>query len=80
VSHSNPNQAKVILDHLLAGNRITALDALAQYGCFRLAARIHELRKEGYEIEETIVAHNGKRYASYFIRDCAFAQQELCLA
>jgi hypothetical protein len=22
----------------------------------------------------------GKRHASYFIRDCAFAQQELCLA
>jgi hypothetical protein len=81
VSHSNPTQAKVILDHLLAGNRITALDALAQYGCFRLAARIHELRKEGYEIEEQIVIGvNRKRYASYFIRNCVFAQQELCLA
>ena len=80
MSHSNPTQAKVILDHLLIGNRITALDALQHFGCFRLAARIHELRKEGYEIEETIVAHNGKRYASYFIRNCVFAQQELCLA
>jgi hypothetical protein len=67
MSNSNPTQAKVILDHLLTGRPITALDALNQYGCFRLAARIHELRKH-YDIEEQIVTRNGKRYASYYIR------------
>ncbi len=69
MSHSNPTQAKVILDHLLTGNRITALDALNEYGCFRLAARVHELRKAGHDIEETMVSSKaGKRHASYFIR------------
>jgi hypothetical protein len=67
MSNSNPTQAKVILDHLLTGKPLTALDALNQYGCFRLAARIHELRKD-HEIEEVMVERNGKRYASYFIK------------
>jgi hypothetical protein len=67
MSNTNPTQAKVILDHLLSGRPLTALDALNEYGCFRLAARIHELRKE-HEIEEVMVERNGKRYASYFIK------------
>ena len=67
-THRRPSQSKVILDHLLEGKSLTALDALNEYGCFRLAARVHELRKDGYDIEEQIVERNGKRYASYFIR------------
>jgi Helix-turn-helix domain len=67
MSHSNPTQAQVILDHLMEGWTLTALQALENYQCFRLAARIHELRKQGHPIEETIVTHNGKRYASYYI-------------
>ena len=67
MSNTNPTQAKVILDHLLSGRPLTALDALNEYGCFRLAARIHELRKD-YEIDEVMVERNGKRYASYYIR------------
>ena len=65
--NSNPSQAKVILDHLLDGGSLTAIDALTKFGCFRLAARIHELRKEGHAIEEQILTHNGKRYACYYI-------------
>ena len=30
-------------------------------------ASIHELRKEGHQIEEQILTHNGKRYARYYI-------------
>ena len=66
--HKNPTQAAVILDHLSAGKELTALDALSLFGCFRLAARVHELRREGWEIEEkTVTGSNGKRYASYYI-------------
>ena len=67
-THKNPTQANAILNHLMDGKDLTALDALQQYGCFRLAARVHELRKAGHDIEEEIVTRNGKRYASYFIR------------
>lgn len=76
--HSNPTQAQAILDHLLTGRPLTALDALNDYGCFRLAARIHELRKE-HQIEEVMVERNGKRYASYFIPAWNLNQGELVL-
>ena len=69
MSTSNPTQAQVILDHLLSGKPLTALDALNEYGCFRLAARVHELRRAGHDIKEVMVSSKaGKRHASYFIR------------
>lgn len=46
----NPSQATQILKSLQAGNRLTPQDALRQFGCFRLAARIADLRRDGYEI------------------------------
>ena len=35
----------MILEHLEKYGSITPLQALDLYGCFRLAARVHELRK-----------------------------------
>jgi hypothetical protein len=35
---------------LQAGESLTALDALCEIGCFRLAARIGELREDGHDI------------------------------
>jgi len=67
-AHKNPTQAQVILDHLNNGGSLTALDALNQFGCFRLAARIHELRREGHQIEESTINRDGKSYSSYFIK------------
>lgn len=66
--NSNPSQAKAILDYLASGGSLTAIDALTRFGCFRLAARIHELRKAGHAIEEMTKEHNGKRYSEYFIK------------
>jgi hypothetical protein len=66
--NSKPTQANRILAHLRAGNRLTALDALERFGCFRLAARIHELRREGWAIEErTVETRGGKRVAEYWL-------------
>jgi len=39
-----------ILEMLEAGESLTALDALREIGCFRLAARIGELREDGHDI------------------------------
>ena len=65
-THNRPTQAGRILAYLRAGHRITALDALELFGCFRLAARIHELRREGWAIEErTVETASGKRIAEY---------------
>lgn len=44
-------QKKLILKHLQNNRGITLLDAIMQYGCLNLSARITELRNEGYHIE-----------------------------
>lgn len=44
------SQNKQILDHLKRGIDITPIGALRLYGCFRLAARIHDLRADGHDI------------------------------
>ena len=58
-------QRKQILQHLKRHKKITPLDALDLYGCFRLAARIAELREKGYQIKTINVKRNGKNYAEY---------------
>jgi len=67
-THRRPTQAGKILAYLQAGNRLTALEALQQFGCFRLAARIHELRNQGWQIAERMVeTSSGKRVAEYYL-------------
>ncbi len=50
---------------------ITALDALQHIGCFRLAARIEDLRKAGWEIETRMEEHSGGKHARYFLKRVA---------
>ncbi len=55
-----------ILRHLLNYGSITPAEAYQNFGCMRLAARIHDLRGEGFTISTTMVdAPNGSRYARY---------------
>lgn len=65
MSHKNPTQEAVILFNLQCGRTITPLDALKEFGCFRLGARIHQLKKAGHTIETLSVLQNGKRFAGY---------------
>lgn len=45
---------------------ITPLDALREAGCFRLAARISDLRAQGHVItSEMVTLPTGKRVARY---------------
>jgi hypothetical protein len=43
-------QNEQILSYLEKGKSLTALDALKQFGCFRLAARIADLKQMGKNI------------------------------
>lgn len=58
-------QTELILDALQKGERLTPLDALERFGCFRLAARVKDLRADGHKIETVNVSRNGKTYAEY---------------
>ena len=59
------SQRENILEYLEIGNKITPLEALYQFGCFRLSAVIFNLRQEGFNI----ITHNktvdGKTFAEY---------------
>ena len=61
------SQCEDIKAHLQAGYSLTALEALQRFGCFRLAARIADLKKEGMHIDAVMVADEdtGKVYARY---------------
>ena len=62
------SQSNAILDYMRAGNRITPLEALQLFGCFRLGGRIYDLKKEHPEIEsEFVEAGNGKRVKAYWL-------------
>jgi hypothetical protein len=58
-------QTEMIRAHLESGREITPIDALQQYGCFRLAARINDLRKAGLPIETITEQRDGKAWAKY---------------
>ena len=60
-------QKQQILAYLEKGKAITPLQALNKFGCFRLAARIADLRNDGLNIETKNVTKNGKTFASYSI-------------
>ena len=44
-------QNKRIEKYLLSGRTLTPLEALYKFSCFRLSARIYDLRKRGLDIE-----------------------------
>ena len=60
-------QTKVIKAHLEDGKTIHPMEALISYGCFRLAARIKDLKDSGMTIKKEMKQdENGKRYAMYW--------------
>jgi hypothetical protein len=60
------SQTKEILSHLERVGSITAIEALNEYGCFRLAARIKDLRDAGHNIyTDNVDLPNGKTIAKY---------------
>lgn len=66
MSDAISTQCAQIRAHLLSGRSITPLEALDLYRCFRLGARIYDLRKEGMEIERKMRSYkneDGKRVA-----------------
>lgn len=64
----------MIIEDLMSGKKIDPLYALREYGCFRLSARIWELRKIGWDIADEMIAYINTRgqtkfYKQYFLKD-----------
>lgn len=55
------SQTTQILQALERGETLTPIDALNRFGCFRLGARVYDLRKMGYNI----INLGDEKYARY---------------
>lgn len=60
------SQNAAILNHLKKVGPITPIEALDRYGCFRLAARIYELRQKGHDISMLKVQVGSKKYVARY--------------
>ena len=63
--HSEKSQTDQILKHMQEGYGITPITALNNYGCFRLASVVFNLKREGHNIRTTIIRENNKKFARY---------------
>ena len=62
------SQTGRILEHLRSVGPITPLEALELYGCFRLAARIKDLREAGWNVQTgNYRTPSGKTVARYWL-------------
>lgn len=62
------SQCSRILTHLKR-EPITAAQAVRLYRCYRLAARIRNLRDQGHHIGTEMVTRGNKRYARYWLTE-----------
>jgi hypothetical protein len=79
------SQTDRILAHLMAGESITQAQALKHHRCTRLAAVIHILKMDGYQIDNQLVSEHrrgGKHtvFARYTLKNrrrarCLYAQR-----
>ena len=58
-------QTQRILIYLQLGKQLTPIDALKKFGCFRLAARISDLRSQGHTIWTNYITKDNKTFAAY---------------
>lgn len=58
-------QKDMVYSYLVMNGSITPLEALNEMGVMRLAAVIHDLKKEGLKINSEIVRYKTKHYAKY---------------
>lgn len=59
---------KIIMQKLMAGETISPLSALKDFGCLSLSQRISELRQAGEPIQGRLVTNaNGKHHNIYWI-------------
>lgn len=62
------NQNKQLLKALKSGRILTPFDALNEFNCFRLSARIYDLKNKGWPIQcERRVVDGGKVVGHYWM-------------
>lgn len=73
VSEATATQCDMILTYLREHGSITQMEAAEEFGCWRLGARIWDLRHAGHEIKRDMVSKKN-RYG----KPVAFARYTIC--
>lgn len=69
MSDNKPTQRQMILEYIKAFGSIDPAEAYRDIGCMKLATRISELKREGYNIvSETVTAKNRFQKTVHFKR------------
>ena len=70
VSPSKGTQEWSILGHMIWNGPITPLEALTEYGCMRLGARIYDLEhKYPIRIKHEMIGNGKKTYMQYSLEE-----------
>ena len=62
------SQNNQILNYLKSGKSISPMGALKKFGCFRLGARIFDLKRKGHNIYTEFTTKKGKTFAEYSLK------------
>lgn len=67
-------QCDRIVEYMQDNGSITSWEAMKELGCMRLASRIHDLRKRGFNVIKEMVANENRygesvSYARYRLED-----------
>lgn len=60
------SQNQLIKAHLESGKPLTGMEALHRYGCFRLPARIADIKAQGVPVESKLVKVGPKKWVSEY--------------
>jgi len=62
------SQTAQILTALQSGDRLTPIDALNRFGCFRLSARVSDIKDRGYRVQDKYVKMvDGTKFKEYWM-------------
>lgn len=65
---TSSSQTQRILEYMLQGHSITPLEALNRFKCFRLGARIADIKKKGYIVySEFVTTDSEKKVKRYHL-------------
>lgn len=64
---SKQTYSQIILNHLLAGKRLSNMQAYDQYGMTCFLQRISDLRAAGVPIQDVFIERNSKKFKLYWI-------------
>ena len=67
-------QVEKIIDYIETEGSITPLDALREFGCMRLASRITDIKRMGYDV--TVKMEKSKNRRGEFVRYARYSFKE----